>query len=39
MPRIARAVVAGLPHYITQHGNYRQVVFGCEPWKSVVFYD
>lgn len=28
MPRIARAVAVGLPHHITQRGNYRQVIFG-----------
>lgn len=27
MPRIARAVVAGYPHHITQRGNYGQTVF------------
>jgi len=27
MPRIARVVVVGLPHHITQKGNYRQDVF------------
>ena len=27
MPRIARVVVEGLPHHITQRGNGRQVVF------------
>jgi putative transposase len=27
MPRISRAVAAGLPHHITQRGNYRQSVF------------
>jgi putative transposase len=27
MPRIARAVAIGLPHHITQRGNYRQPVF------------
>lgn len=27
MPRIARIVAAGLPHHITQRGNYRQKVF------------
>lgn len=27
MPRIARAVARGLPHHITQRGNYRQVIF------------
>lgn len=27
MPRIGRVVVVGLPHHITQRGNYRQDVF------------
>ncbi len=27
MPRIARVVAVGLPHHITQRGNYRQDVF------------
>jgi len=27
MPRIARTVAVGLPHHITQRGNYRQNVF------------
>lgn len=27
MPRIARAVAVGIPHHITQRGNYRQIVF------------
>ena len=27
MPRIARVVAVGLPHHITQRGNYRQPVF------------
>ena len=27
MPRIARVVAVGLPHHITQRGNYRQEVF------------
>ena len=27
MPRIARLVAVGLPHHITQRGNYRQDVF------------
>ena len=27
MPRIARTVASGLPHHITQRGNYRQVIF------------
>ena len=27
MPRLARIIAPGLPHHITQRGNYRQVVF------------
>lgn len=27
MPRMARVVAVGLPHHITQRGNYRQIVF------------
>ncbi len=27
MPRMARVVAVGLPHHITQRGNYRQDVF------------
>ena len=27
MPRIARVVVPGCPHHITQRGNYKQIVF------------
>ena len=27
MPRLARVVVVGLPHHITQRGNYRQKIF------------
>jgi len=27
MARIARAVAVGIPHLITQRGNYRQVIF------------
>ncbi len=30
MPRIARVVAVGLPHHITQRGNYRQNVFLSE---------
>ena len=30
MSRIARAVAEGLPHYVTQHGNYRQVIFRAD---------
>ena len=29
MPRIARTVVAGCPHHITQRGNYKQKTFSC----------
>ncbi|MBL7072016.1 MAG: transposase [Candidatus Omnitrophica bacterium] len=28
MPRIARAVAVGLPHHITQRGNFKQAIFG-----------
>jgi putative transposase len=27
MPRIARVVASGLPHHVTQRGNYKQIVF------------
>jgi len=27
MPRIARVIAVGMPHHVTQRGNYRQVVF------------
>jgi len=27
MPRIARVVAVGIPHHITQRGNYKQVIF------------
>ena len=30
MPRLARVVAVGLPHHITQRGNYRQRVFWSE---------
>jgi len=30
MSRIARVVAVGLPHHITQRGNYRQDVFGSD---------
>ena len=29
MPRIARLVVTGVPHHVTQRGNYKQAVFSC----------
>lgn len=34
MPRIGRVVAAGLPHHITQRGNYQQDVFLNEGDKS-----
>ncbi len=30
MPRMARVVVAGIPHHITQRGNRREDVFFCD---------
>ncbi len=30
MPRIARVVIPGLPHHLTQRGNRRQDVFFCD---------
>ena len=37
MPRIARLVVTGIPHHITQRGNYRQVVFsGKEDYRRYI---
>jgi|GEM_PF-5855807 len=27
MPRIARVVIQGIPHHLTQRGNYQQIVF------------
>jgi REP element-mobilizing transposase RayT len=30
MARIARVVVPGLPHHLTQRGNRREPVFGYE---------
>ena len=30
MPRIARIVVAGCPHHVTQRGNYKQKVFSAQ---------
>lgn len=34
MPRIARVVAVGLPHHVTQRGNYKQVVFrDNNDWK------
>ncbi|MHC4149653.1 MAG: hypothetical protein ACYSR5_09240 [Planctomycetota bacterium] len=38
MPRVARTVVAGVPHYITQRGNCRGNVFftDSDPRTSLV---
>jgi putative transposase len=38
MPRIARIVAVGLPHHITQRGNYRQNVFLDEDDKRRYLY-
>jgi putative transposase len=35
MPRIARVVVPGLPHHITQRGNRRQTAFFSEDDKAL----
>jgi putative transposase len=35
MPRIARAVLAGYPHHVTQRGNYGQTVFDQEEDQRV----
>lgn len=34
MPRLARVVGIGLPHHITQRGNYRQSVFNSDDDRS-----
>ncbi|MCK5491944.1 MAG: hypothetical protein KAJ14_02400, partial [Candidatus Omnitrophica bacterium] len=34
MPRIARVVGVGLPHHITQRGNYRQQIFKEQSRRS-----
>ena len=30
MPRLARAVAPGVPHHVTQRGNFQQRVFGSD---------
>jgi putative transposase len=35
MPRIARVVVPGWPHHVTQRGNNRQTVFFCDHDRQV----
>ena len=30
MPRLARVVVPGVPHHVTQRGNRRQQTFFCD---------
>ena len=34
MPRIARAILAGEPHHVTQRGTYRQPVFKSDTGRS-----
>ena len=34
MPRIARAILTGYPHHVTQRGNYRQPVFDSDTDRS-----
>jgi putative transposase len=38
MERLARTVVAGLPHHVTQRGNRREAVF-FEECDQVVYQD
>ena len=35
MPRIARVSIAGVPHHVTQRGNYRQAVFEDDKDRAV----
>lgn len=35
MPRLSRAVIPGVPHHITQRGNFRQVVFESDADRSL----
>ena len=35
MPRIARTVLAGLPHHITQRGNRREDVFFLDEDREI----
>ncbi|MBU4245916.1 MAG: transposase [Nanoarchaeota archaeon] len=35
MPRIARLVAVGLPHHVTQRGNYQQQVFADDQDKEI----
>ena len=38
MPRLARVVAIGMPHHVTQRGNYRQKVFEKkEDFKKYLF--
>lgn len=34
MPRIARVVVPGIPHHVTQRGNYQQAVFRSDEERN-----
>jgi len=38
MPRIARLVAVGLPHHITQRGNYRQNIFSADSDRQQYLY-
>ncbi len=35
MARLARVVATGVPHHVTQRGNGRQFILGCDPDRSV----
>jgi len=35
MPRLARIVIPGLPHHVTQRGNHRQDVFLREEDRTI----
>ncbi len=35
MPRIARVVVSGIPHHVTQRGNYQQIVFRSDEERKI----
>jgi len=37
MARLARVVVSGVPHHVTQRGNRRQEPVSCEDDKKSVF--
>jgi hypothetical protein len=35
MARLARVVAVGVPHHVTQRGNGRQFILGCDPDRRV----